>query len=673
MNLIMLSGKLTLCLRVRPLSRLIAALLVTLLSCPIALAASNASDRSEADSNEAPSAAQALSYGVMLYEYFQRHHFEALTEYAIADQRKDLTGHGSYPKLMEGGISLAFGMDRKAETIFTSLLDGSYSEGVESQAWFYLGKIAYQRSNFSRSQSVLSEVNDFLPERLQDEYRSMVSQLALSDGNFLHAETALEQISDDSAYKAYTHFNIGAAYQKNFIAQGEDAASNNDWYPASIKLDTAAETALRLDRTGVKTILPDEFRALADRALLASGYALLQGKRYEAAVDRFKRVRLQGPYASQAMLGYGWAEVEQENYEAALTPWQHLIGQPLLSSSVQEAYVGIPYVHEKLGASAKALQGFERAASRYKEELNRIEGAILKLKELSVIDLFVVEQPEGFVDWVAARDNLQLNPQSPYLAELLAGHGFQATLTDLRDLYALRLNLESWQRKVATFRFSLESRHNSREAVRVGGKQALLDRIADLETQRSDLYTWLSKVESERDAIALLPAKQQKIAQRAEKAERLASDLEERGQDLGSKKEWAKLLAGVARWNAQAEFADNFWQARKQLQMIDETLEVMNDRKRSIEELLAHELDMKAYDTRIANAEQQVSNALSSNLRGIERAQGSLSEMAITKLSRHHRSIQTHLAQTQLAITRLYDQQVSDSENALPSELERSR
>ena len=122
--------------------RSVSILSITILSFSLGGAA-----KAAGDTEPTPSAAQALSYGTMLYEYFQRHHFEALTEYALAERRKDLEGHGTHPKLMEGGISLAFGMDQKAEAIFDSLLDGTYSDGIESQAWFYLGKIYYDKDD----------------------------------------------------------------------------------------------------------------------------------------------------------------------------------------------------------------------------------------------------------------------------------------------------------------------------------------------------------------------------------------------------------------------------------------------------------------------------------------------------------------------------------------------
>ncbi len=645
------------------------AVLVCALSCAALSAA--------ADKKDPPSAANALGYGVMLYEYFQRNHFEALREYSIAEKRQELYGHGSYPKLLEGGISLAFGMDRKAESVFDELLNGSYSEGVQNQAWFYLGKIAYQRSNYERSREVLGEIGPALPNKLQNEYRSLVSQLALRYEDFNHAEAAFERIEANSPFKPYTTFNIGAAYQKRFIRSRYAGAENNDWYPATLKLDEAAELALRFDRAGATGEQgDDEFKSLADRALLAAGYALLQGERYDAAIDRFKRVRLQGPYAAQAMLGYGWAEVEQERFTEALTPWEHLIDQSLISPAVQEAYVGIPYVYEKLGAKSKALSGFEFAADKYQQELRSIENAVQNLRSANMIDLFVVEQDQGFVDWVAAHDNLVLNPQSPYLTELLAGHEFQAALTDLRDLYALQQNLESWQRKVATFQFALESRHAAREAVRVGDKQQLLEQIDSLQAVRSDAYERLSLIESNSDAVSLLPREKQRTAR---KSQALASDAraliaaqggDPQGsgmQDLVNKAQWAEFLAGVALWDAHEEYSKNAWQIRKDLQIIDDMLEQMEQRKNNIEHILSEQLDVKRYTERITEASKKLEDTLAANQQGIDIAQQALSDLAIAKLSQHYRSIQAHLAQTRLAITRLYDINAAELDSAMES------
>jgi hypothetical protein len=85
-----------------------------------------------------------LRYGVALYHYYQHDHLSALAELMVADARDGIKGHGNNPELIAGGISLAYGMQNRAETIFTQILkDDSRPQSVRDAAWFYLGKLYY--------------------------------------------------------------------------------------------------------------------------------------------------------------------------------------------------------------------------------------------------------------------------------------------------------------------------------------------------------------------------------------------------------------------------------------------------------------------------------------------------------------------------------------------------
>lgn len=618
---------------------------------------------------ESPSAVRSLGYGVMLYEYFQGHHFDTLVEHAIADQRNDLGGHQDYPNLISGGEALAFGMDRYAADTFNTLLDGSYSDGVESQAWFYLGKIAFQRRNLDRAEQVLGRVNKHLPRRFGDEFSSMVSQLNLYSGRFSVAESRRDGLAITSPYRAYTSFNVGAAYQKDFISNNAEA-SNGNWRNAVENLDQAAREALDLRWRGVEANDPDEYAALADRALLASGYALLQGKKYGAAVDRFKRVRLKGPYAPQAMLGYGWAEVELGNFEAALTPWQHLLGQKLTTAAVREATMGVPFLYERMGIKAKALSGFENAATDFRQELANIDSAIAVLDRYQMIDLFVQQQGRGYVDWVEARDTLTMDPQSPYLAELLAGHRFQSALTDLRDLNALRSNLKAWQLRVETFSYALESRENARRALRKGAHSPLQERIGEMKRQRSVVYKRLGQAEGRRDAMAVLPEPKHKVWLKLEETRRNLEALQAKGANVSEQKEKADFLAGVMHWEAVNTFAANRWKLRKQLEEVDQIISLIENREESVDRVLAQETDIKSYRKRVVAARDAVEQTIESNESVIARAENELADLVRDKLLAHRSIIEGHLTQTQLAITRLYDQNASTIDAQLSKEAE---
>ena len=90
-----------------------------------------------------------LRYGVALYNYYQQEYIPAITELMIADARDGIHGHSNNPELIAGGISLAFGMQKHAEELFSHLLeDNNRPQNVRDAAWFYLGKLQYARGDW---------------------------------------------------------------------------------------------------------------------------------------------------------------------------------------------------------------------------------------------------------------------------------------------------------------------------------------------------------------------------------------------------------------------------------------------------------------------------------------------------------------------------------------------
>lgn len=79
-----------------------------------------------------------LRYGVALYHYYQQDYIPALSELMVADTRDGIQGHSDNPELIAGGISLAFGMQHHAESVFnTILVDERRPQSVRDAAWFY--------------------------------------------------------------------------------------------------------------------------------------------------------------------------------------------------------------------------------------------------------------------------------------------------------------------------------------------------------------------------------------------------------------------------------------------------------------------------------------------------------------------------------------------------------
>ena len=128
-----------------------------------------------AANDEPLSSVADLRYGATLFEYYQGHYFEALSELMIAEERGGIQGHSDNPKLIEGGINLSFGMEQTAGEIFNALLsadaEGNFSRplSVRNAAWFYLGKLRYLRGDWDGTEASFRNITGRFDKKLVSE------------------------------------------------------------------------------------------------------------------------------------------------------------------------------------------------------------------------------------------------------------------------------------------------------------------------------------------------------------------------------------------------------------------------------------------------------------------------------------------------------------------------
>ena len=87
-----------------------------------------------------------LYYGETLFHFYQDEHFDALTHLLVARDSGRVGNHEAESELLLGGLYLHYGQHIRAEQIFSRLLQDSTEAEVRNRAWFYLGKVRYQRS-----------------------------------------------------------------------------------------------------------------------------------------------------------------------------------------------------------------------------------------------------------------------------------------------------------------------------------------------------------------------------------------------------------------------------------------------------------------------------------------------------------------------------------------------
>ena len=236
------------------------------------------------------SAVADLRYGATLYEYYLGDFFQALSELMVAEQRDGIQGHGDNPKLIEGGISLSFGMERKAGEIFNDLLSadaqGEFTRPLEvrNAAWFYLGKLRYLRGDWDGTEESFARISGRFDEALLAELEALVINLAIRRDNLNGAIENLDKARAVDEWLPYLYYNLGNAYarQQNF----PEAVT---YYQRIGELPLQQDPVQRAEQL-----------ILYDRAFTAAGYSYILLGEQEEAIDQFTKVRLHSPSSNRA-------------------------------------------------------------------------------------------------------------------------------------------------------------------------------------------------------------------------------------------------------------------------------------------------------------------------------------------------------------------------------------
>ncbi|MBX2857946.1 MAG: tetratricopeptide repeat protein, partial [Cellvibrionaceae bacterium] len=494
---------------------------------------------------------QDLRYGVALFHYFQKEYMQALTELLIAKKQGGIQGHGDSPDIMEGGFTLAYGMERYASAIFDRVLEQGASPPALSAAWFYIAKVRYLRRDYEGAKVAMANMLRGDYSDLGEEPVAFRINIAIQQGDVLLAERILKREKPKGDWLPYINFNIGSAW----------ARQNN--FPAAVAYLTL------LDEDDYDSV---EHTALRDKATTAAGYSLLLDQRYDDALKMFSKVKLNSYLSSRALLGYGWAAVEKEDYEEALKAWDYLRQQTLADANSQEAMIAVPYAYEKLGAEGLALERFQEAARAYSKEIRIIDEVIANLEGDKLLVALNINRSEG-VDWLNyAREN-QLSPQLTYLISLFSREEFQGVVQELRDLLALQENNRVWQQKSQFYAEMLDTRQQNRDLQSAFiTEDTLREKISELGAKRSELAKVIEDIAASRDYFALATEDEADLVRRVERDREYVKLLQGEGPFTAEFEEATRRYYGLLLWNVSEKFSERLWLVIKKLNALDVTI-----------------------------------------------------------------------------------------------------
>jgi len=206
----------------------------------------------------APHVVEDLAYGDVLFYFYQDDYFDSITRLLAAQQLDRIPHTKEEAELLLGGLYLSLGEHVEAGRIFQQLLNQNTSEAVRNRAWFYLGKVWYQRGYLEESENALKQVSGKIDQRINAERYMLLAQVMMREGRYDDAIAALSNWHGSPDWTAYAQFNLGVS----LVRKGR--------LPEAIGF---------LNRVGQMETRSVELLALKDKANLALGFALLQVQR----------------------------------------------------------------------------------------------------------------------------------------------------------------------------------------------------------------------------------------------------------------------------------------------------------------------------------------------------------------------------------------------------------
>lgn len=506
--------------------------------------------------------------GMALFEAYQGNYASALAGLSQARQQQKIPQHDAGSRLLLGELYLAYGQYQDAEAIFREVGEAEANTEVKDNAWFYLGKLYYQKQLYPAAEQALARVGGELEPELREELEVLKANLLMARGNHAAAaDSLLEAVGDiyDSPYY-FARYNLGVAL---------------------IKSDRHREGVAVLRELGKLQTSDPELKRLRDKANLSLGFLVLK-RAPVIASDFLRRITLDGAYANRALLGLGWAEVERQNYPVALVPLTKLRDKAVVDLAVYDAMLLVGNILERMDAHSQALQAYGEAIGIFERELVALDTVLASVSSGKLLDdlldEFITQLDRDGQDTPKVDHSLAANPASRYLAHLLAGQAFQEGVKNLHDLHYLNSQLVGLQQKLPDLEYLITQREATFDVrLQQLQPQQVLAKLAPLQVRRDSLAAELERIARERDTTALATQQERGWLERLTQLEKETEGLATTQQNADLR-ERLQRLQGVLAYQLDTGYAPRYRSSQQQLAAIDQALREAQAATQSLEQ-----------------------------------------------------------------------------------------
>ena len=498
----------------------------------------------------------SLEWGEVLFYYFSGDKMESLVRLYARESRNKLQPHQDQADLLAAGLLLDLGLASEAQVRLAGIGHENLNEKLNSRLSLIMARVYFQNQNLNLASQWLERVDDqHLSDNELVRKKMMYAQLLFNEGKFVEAASELENIDNKGNLQLYAEYNHGLSLLQ---------LSNQD-----------AQIKGRLLLSNISNIEPvdQEQYGLIDQSKLALGLDAINSNLPIKAREHFIGIRLDGLVSNDALLFLGWTYAQTEAFDTALTYWNRLaVKSTLLEPTVQEAWLAVPYAHQKLGDFELAVKGYEEAIgfqSKALEQLNKMQDE----KSWRVLLLSPENKQQDSIDKA-------FFPQE-FERQLIADPRFYSYLKEWRELSLFEDKLRKNLSILPTLSLVLkenESRYIQKstivkEKLLVSNNQQFIESHQQLNTElgQQKIKIIAEKLLSKEDYAHWL------------KLESVQLSVDGIPSEVGIEKiEKIRHLKGVAQWKFHRQRDENTWSAENDLTKLKLSLNELSQRIQSL-------------------------------------------------------------------------------------------
>jgi len=297
-----------------------------------------------------------LTYGTVLYAYYQQDYQQALLDTLVAEEQGRRGDNTVRFDLAKGSFAFIDGMYGYARNIFDAVDPGEMTELDRMRLAFHLAREYHRRQDWPQLAAALEQIDLGRTwsgkEKFHPEVEYMRAEVAIEKGDFSTARRTLEKLEPEDPLRAYTLFNLGVAYR-----QAGDLRRARNVFTELAQMKSYG----------------DEAFDLIQRSKLALAFIARQQNDTADAQQVLGALPGEGRYRDIALAAYGGLAMDNEDYETAARIWLTLQNQEYWTSSTAAARLGFPVSLENLASPRRALVQYRTAKQSFEARLATLE------------------------------------------------------------------------------------------------------------------------------------------------------------------------------------------------------------------------------------------------------------------------------------------------------------